>query len=96
MGNPGQTEVDVTTYLDVRFNEAPMILRSAACVGCVVARVRNMSQLARDSYPTSEGPYKALSSDGNTSFGTALKAANAMGYRFALVRKNTRVGRSDR
>jgi len=46
-----------------------------------------MSQLARDSGLTREGLYKALSAEGNPSFGTVLKVADAMGYRFALVSK---------
>ena len=56
----------------------------------VVARARNMSQLARDTGLTREGLYKALSADGNPSFGTVLKVADAMGYRFALVGKAKR------
>ena len=46
-----------------------------------------MSQLARDSGLTREGLYKALSAEGNPSFGTVWKVADAMGYRFALVSK---------
>ena len=41
----------------------------------VVARARNMSQLARDSGLTSVGLYKALSRDGNPSFATVMKVA---------------------
>ena len=82
-----KSEADITTYLDACFEEAgddPAFLTHALGV---VARARNMSQLARDSGLTREGLYKALSSDGNPSFGTVLKVADAMGYRFALVRK---------
>lgn len=82
-----KSEADITAYLDACFEEAgddPAFLTHALGV---VARARNMSQLARDSGLTREGLYKALSSDGNPSFGTVLKVAEAMGYRFALVRK---------
>ena len=82
-----KSQADMSAYLDACFEEAgddPAFLTHALGV---VARARNMSQLARDSGLTHEGLYKALSSDGNPSFGTVLKVADAMGYRFALVRK---------
>lgn len=83
-----KSEADISTYLDACFEEAsddPAFLTHALGV---VARARNMSQLARDSGLTREGLYKALSSEGNPSFGTVLKVADAMGYRFTLVSKN--------
>jgi probable addiction module antidote protein len=82
-----KSEADITAYLDACFAEAgddPAFLTHALGVA---ARARNMSQLARDSGLTREGLYKALSRDGNPSFGTVLKVADAMGYRFALVGK---------
>lgn len=82
-----KSEAEITAYLDACFEEAgddPAFLTHALGVA---ARARNMSQLARDSGLTREGLYKALSSDGNPSFGTVLKVADAMGYRFALVSK---------
>ncbi len=82
-----KSEADITAYLDACFEEAgddPAFLTHALGVA---ARVRNMSQLARDSGLTREGLYKALSAEGNPSFGTVLKVADAMGYRFALVSK---------
>jgi probable addiction module antidote protein len=82
-----KTEADIAAYLDACFEEGgddPAFLAHALGVA---ARARNMSQLARDSGLTREGLYKALSRDGNPSFGTVLKVADAMGYRFALVGK---------
>ena len=82
-----KSDTDITAYLDACFEEAgddPAFLTHALGVA---ARARNMSQLARDSGLTREGLYKALSRDGNPSFGTVLKVADAMGYRFALVGK---------
>lgn len=88
-----KTDADVTAYLDACFDEAPddpaFLLHALG----TIARAGNMSQLARDSGLTREGLYKALSSDGNPSFGTVMKAASAMGYRFALVRKGGQAGR---
>ena len=88
-----KTESDITAYLDACFEEAgddPAFLVHALGVA---ARARNMSQLARDTGLTREGLYKALSSDGNPSFGTVLKVADAMGYRFALVSKRAKPSR---
>lgn len=82
-----KSEADISAYLQACFEEAgddPAFLTHALGVA---ARARNMSQLARDSGLTREGLYKALSSDGNPSFGTVLRVADAMGYRFALVSK---------
>ena len=47
-----------------------------------VARARNMSQLARDTGMSREGLYKALSGEGNPSFATVMKVAQALGVRF--------------
>lgn len=82
-----KSEADIAAYLDACFEEGwddPAFLMHALGVA---ARARNMSQLARDTGLTREGLYKALSSTGNPSFGTVLKVADAMGYRFALVSK---------
>jgi hypothetical protein len=43
--------------------------------------------LARDTGLTREGLYKALSEEGNPSFGTVLKVMGALGYRFSVVRE---------
>lgn len=82
-----KTEDDIAAYLQVSFAEAPDDPAFLVHALGVVARARNMSQLARDTGLTREGLYKALSADGNPSFGTVLKVADAMGYRFALVNK---------
>lgn len=85
-----KSEADISAYLDACFEEGgddPAFLVHALGVA---ARARNMSQLARDTGLTREGLYKALSSSGNPSFGTVLKVADAMGYRFALVSKRAK------
>jgi len=50
----------------------------------VIARVKNMSQLARDTGLSREGLYKALSADGNPSFVTVAKIANALGLAISI------------
>ena len=82
-----KTEADMAGYLAACFEDAPDDPAFLVHALGVVARARNMSQLARDTGLTREGLYKALSADGNPSFGTVLKVAAAMGYRFALVGK---------
>ena len=79
-----KTERDIAAYLEACVEEAgddPAFLAHALGV---VARARNMSQLARDSGLTREGLYKALSAEGNPSFATILKVANALGLRISF------------
>jgi len=83
-----KTEAEMAAYLQACFDEAPDDPAFLVHALGVVARARNMTQLARDTGLTREGLYKALSADGNPSFGTVLKVADAMGYRFSLVSKN--------
>jgi probable addiction module antidote protein len=50
----------------------------------VIARARNMSQLAKDVGISREGLYKALSPEGNPSFATVAKIAKALGFRLSV------------
>ena len=50
----------------------------------MIARARNMSQLARDTGLTREGLYKALSGDGNPTFATVVKVAKALGFKLTV------------
>jgi len=45
----------------------------------IIARAKNMSQLARDTGLSREGLYKALSEEGNPTFATVSKVAKALG-----------------
>lgn len=47
----------------------------------VIARARDMTQLARDTGLARENLCKALSSDGNPEFGTILKVLKALGLK---------------
>ena len=82
-----RTEEERAAYLAACLDEAPNDAAFITHALGVVARSRNMSQLARDTGLTREGLYKALSDDGNPSFGTVLKVVNAMGYRLTLARE---------
>jgi probable addiction module antidote protein len=77
-------EASIVAYFEAAIEEAaddPTIITVA--LGNI-ARARNMSQLARDTGLTREGLYKALSPEGNPSFGTVLKVAKAMGLSLTL------------
>lgn len=81
------SEEERTSYLEACLEEAGDDASFVAHALGVVARSRNMSQLARDTGLTREGLYKALSEEGNPSFGTVLKVMGALGYRFSVVRE---------
>jgi probable addiction module antidote protein len=49
-----------------------------------IARARNMSQLARQAGLTRPGLYKALSAEGNPSFDTINRVAEALGLRISI------------
>lgn len=82
-----KTDADIRAYLRACFDEAPDDPAFLVHALGVAARARSMSQLARDTGLTREGLYKALSENGNPSFSTVMKVADAMGYRFVLVGK---------
>ncbi|MEL6937937.1 MAG: addiction module antidote protein [Cyanobacteria bacterium J06598_1] len=75
-----ETEEDIQLYMEACLEEAaedPALLIHALGV---VARARNMSQLARDTGLSREGLYKALSPEGNPTFTTVAKVAKALGF----------------
>lgn len=79
-----KSDEDIRLYLEACLEEAgddPVFILHALGV---IARARNMSQLARDTGLTREGLYKALSSEGNPSFSTVAKVARALGLRLTL------------
>ena len=74
-----ETEEDIQSYLDAVLEEGgddPAYIVHALGV---VARAKNMSQLARDTGLSREGLYKALSDEGNPTFATVTKIAKALG-----------------
>ena len=79
-----QTEQDIQLYLEACIEEAgddPAFIVHALGV---IARARNMSQLARDTGLTREGLYKALSPEGNPTFSTVAKIAKALGLQITV------------
>ena len=79
-----ETEEDIQLYLESCIEEAgdePAFIVHALSV---IARARNMSQLARDTGLTREGLYKALSPEGNPTFSTVAKVAKALGLQITV------------
>ncbi len=79
-----KTEEDIQLYLEACLEEAgddPAFIVHALGV---VARARNMTQLARDTGLSREGLYKALSPEGNPTFSTVAKVAKALGFKLTV------------
>jgi probable addiction module antidote protein len=79
-----ETDEDIQNYMEACLEEAgddPAFIVHALGV---VARAKNMSQLARDTGLTREGLYKALSEEGNPTFATIAKVAKALGFQITV------------
>ena len=79
-----KTEEDIQLYLEACLEEAdddPAFIVHALGI---IARARNMSQLARDTGLTREGLYKALSPEGNPTFSTIAKVTKALGFKLSI------------
>lgn len=79
-----ETDEDIQNYIEACMEEAgddPAFIVHALGV---VARAKNMSQLARDTGLTREGLYKALSEEGNPTFATIAKVAKALGFQITV------------
>ena len=75
------SQEDIQAYLDAVLEEggddSVYIIHALG----IIARAKNMSQLARDTGLSREGLYKALSDEGNPTFATVTKIAKALGLR---------------
>ena len=74
-----RTEEDIRAYLEAVVEEGGDDPAAIVHALGVIARARNMSQLARDAGISREGLYKALSEEGNPTFATVAKIAKALG-----------------
>ncbi|MDR1462006.1 MAG: putative addiction module antidote protein [Azoarcus sp.] len=83
------SEEAIQYYLEACFEEAgddPAFIVKALGK---VARARGMTQLAKETGLGRESLYKALSGEGNPSFGTVLKVALALGVKLVAVPAHT-------
>lgn len=82
-----KSDEDIAAYIDAVMtaegggDDPALITRALG----VVARARNISQLARDAGMSREGVYKALAEDSNPSFDTVVRLARALGFKLGLV-----------
>ena len=74
-----KTEDDIADYFEACLLEGGDDPAFIAHALGMIARARGMSQVARDAGMSREGLYKALSTEGNPSFGTILKVIKALG-----------------
>ena len=78
------TEEHIAAYLDAVMEEGGDDPAFVAHALGVVARARNMTQLARDVGMSREGLNKALSGAGNPTLSTIMKVSKALGLRLAF------------
>ncbi len=76
-----KSEADIAAFLEACIEEAgddPAFIAQALGT---VARAYGMMKLAKDTGLSREGLYRALSKEGNPSFGTVLKVIKALGIK---------------
>lgn len=87
-----ETPADIAAYLQVSFEDGePVIIKEA--LGAV-ARAKGMSDIARDAGMSRESLYRALSGDGNPSFGTIMNVMGALGVRLTVEPVELKRGRT--
>lgn len=75
---------DAAAYLQIALEESADDPTAVPRALGVIARSRNMSELARRVGMSRDGLYKALSTEGNPTWSTVVKVTNALGMRLAL------------
>ena len=84
-----KTDEDMVQYLQACIDEAGDDAALIAAALGDIARARGMTPLARDTGLGRESLYKALSGEGNPSFGTVLKVLAALGLRLTVEPQGT-------
>ena len=79
-----KTEEDIQLYLEACLEESGDDPNAIIHAFGVIARAKNMTQLAKDSGLIREGLYKALSPEGNPSFATVTKVAKALSFKLSV------------
>ena len=79
-----ETIEDAAFYLEVTMQESGGDPQRILHALGVIARSRNMSELARRTGMSREGLYKALSADGNPSFATISRVTEVLGLRLEV------------
>lgn len=79
-----KTEEDIQMHLEACVEEADDAPALIVHAFGVIARARNMSQLAQDTGLSKEGLQDAFSPDGNPTFDTVVKLAKALGFKLTI------------
>lgn len=79
-----KNDEDIQLYLEACIEEAGDDPAFVVHALGVIARAKNMSQLARETGLTREGLYKAFSAEGNPTFATVAKVAKALGLQITV------------
>ena len=77
-----ETEEDIAAYLNAVMEEGDLALLQAA-IGDI-AKARGMTSIAREAGVGRESLYKSLSANGNPSFQTIAKVADALGLQVSF------------
>ena len=80
-----QTDEDIRLYFQTCLEEAGDDAAFIAKALGTIARAKGMTQLAKDTGMGRESLYKALSGEGNPSFGTILKVSRSLGLRLTAL-----------
>ena len=75
---------DVSSYLQLALEQSSDDPTAVPRALGVIARSRNMSELAREVGMSRDGLYKALSGQGNPTWSTVLKVSAALGLRITF------------
>jgi probable addiction module antidote protein len=76
---------DIAYFIEAALEEAPDDAAFIASVLGIVARARNIADLARTTGIARETLYKMLRGEGNPTMGNLSKLANSLGFRLSLV-----------
>ncbi len=76
---------DIVHFIEAALEEAPDDAAFIASVLGVVARARNIADLARTTGIARETLYKMLRGEGNPTMGNLSKLAKSLGFRLSLV-----------
>ena len=79
-----KTDEDIRLYLEACLEEAGNDPAFVVHALGVVARAKNMNQLAIDTGLPLESLYQALSEEGNPTFATVAKIAKALGFKLTV------------
>lgn len=89
-----RNDEEIAAYMEAAMEQGDPALIAHA-LG-TIARARGMTQIARDTGMAREALYRALSPEGNPSFGTVLRVMDALGIALTVTSRPARKARVPR